>query len=137
MMFTYTYVLNKQGLLIDFIKQYRCSKTALNNSPSVTNPVEQFGFEKTCYFAALYLKSKKHLVKGNIENLVDADISSKVTILNSIAGQEEKLAEYNKLKANKISSRKLKQETKKKKSERIINDIAYKYKGRTNNKKKK
>lgn len=89
-MYTYTYVLNKNGMIIPELIQ-QCSKIALVQAPSTKNPVESYGFEKSCYFAALYLKERGYLNKA----LLDAHLSpfSTGTIRRLGKHQEVKLKE--------------------------------------------
>lgn len=99
MMFTYTYVLSENQILVDFLKRTKCSKRALNERPRVTNPVEQFGFEKTCYFAASYIKDNKLYLKSVIEpHAINVTRQIKISLLNQIKSQEMTLAMYNKRK---------------------------------------
>lgn len=52
--YTYCYVYNKKGLLIDDFKD-KLPDMALNTAPSVRNPIESMGYEKSTYIAARYL----------------------------------------------------------------------------------
>lgn len=56
-MFTYTYVFNQADVLIDWMKP-KMSKQALEEPPIKRNPDESFGFEKSVYFALLYLEDR-------------------------------------------------------------------------------
>ena len=91
-MFTYTYVLNKYDMIVPIIK-HKCSNTALTTPPAIKNPVESYGFEKSCYFACKYLKQMGYLNKLVIEqNLYRFDL---VKLQTSIKSQESKMKEYN------------------------------------------
>ena len=91
-MFTYTYVLNKNNMIIPIVK-HKCSNTALTKQPVIKNPVESYGFEKSCYFACKYLKQMGYLNKGIIEqNLYKFDL---IRLQSSIKSQESKMKEYN------------------------------------------
>jgi hypothetical protein len=141
MTFTYTYVLNKENLIVDFVKKYKCSKVALTQKPRVTNPVEQFGFEKTCYFAALYIKNKKLYEKSNLKNAIIPDKNTTVQVLNTISTQDAKFLQYNTLKqeeadkkkkekneaVRKANNKKVEAASKKSSAKR---NISYKYKGK-------
>jgi hypothetical protein len=67
--FTYAHVLNKSNLLVQLFKS-KCGLKALTDAPKIKNPVETYGFEKSCYFACLFLKEKnlmsKHLLLQNM-----------------------------------------------------------------------
>lgn len=93
--FTYTYVVSDNDMLVDFVRG-KCSKVALSEAPKIRNPVEVYGFEKSCYYACKYIRDmgvhKKFSVEGNLF------LFNKLKVLSSISSQEEKLKEYNKLK---------------------------------------
>ena len=88
--FTYTYVLNMNGLLIPFIKS-KCNKLALTKRPRIKNPVEQYGFEKSIYFASLFIKENKLLFKESLRQYTKSLNEKK--ILRSIKTDMEKLNE--------------------------------------------
>lgn len=95
MMFTYTYVLNQENLLVDMLRTTKYSKEALKNHPRITNPVEMFGFEKTCYFAAKYINEKKLYTKSEIaKNATEITKTTRLELLNSILSQESKYIQY-------------------------------------------
>jgi len=95
MMFTYTYVLNQEHLLVDMLKSTKYSKEALKNRPKVTNPVEIFGFEKSCYYACKYINEKKLYTKSEIErNSTEITKTTRLELLNSIMSQESKYLQY-------------------------------------------
>ena len=52
--FTYAYVYNQHGMLIDKLKS-KIPSEALSRPPEVRNPIQSFGFEKSTYIAARYL----------------------------------------------------------------------------------
>lgn len=52
--FTYCYVYNKHGLLIDKLKN-KLPNEALTMPPEVRNPIESLGYEKSTYIACRYL----------------------------------------------------------------------------------
>lgn len=52
--YTYCYVYNKKGLLIDDFKD-KLPDIALNTAPVIRNPIESMGYEKSTYIAARYL----------------------------------------------------------------------------------
>lgn len=95
--YTYTYVLNKSNI-IPKIAKTKCSPIALKEPPKVKNPVESYGFEKSCYFACLYIK------QAGLTNKFDLDANlflfNQGKVLSKISSQEDKLKEYNLVKAN-------------------------------------
>lgn len=117
MMMTYTYVLNKENLLVPFIKRHKCSDRALKEPPKTRNPIGVFGFEKSCYFAALFISEQKYYLKSNLTNLTKRfDNSVRTSMLKTIMHQETKLVQYNTIKQKYIDERK--QEKAKKLDER-------------------
>jgi hypothetical protein len=113
-MFTYTYVLNNNGMIVDLLKN-KCSKEALTKEPSIRNPVEVYGFEKSCYFACKYISDNKLIYKHVLEqNKKKFDKE----LLKKCKTQEDKLIEYNKIKKEYTLKR---QEDKKELQKDIIN----------------
>ena len=53
--FTYAYVFNQADLLVEWMKP-RLSRQSLEEEPTKRNPDLSFGFEKSIYFAVLYLQ---------------------------------------------------------------------------------
>ena len=53
--YTYAYVYNKEGLIIPYLKD-KYDAITLKQAPVVRNPQEMKSFEKSTYFACLYLK---------------------------------------------------------------------------------
>jgi hypothetical protein len=96
--FTYTYVLSKNDILAKFMKP-KCSPKALSDAPKVRNPVEVYGFEKSCYYACMYIK------QAGLTNKFDLDsnvfIFNQGKIMRTVASQDDKLKEYNLFKSNK------------------------------------
>ena len=100
-MFTYTYVLNKYDMIVPKLKN-KCNPRALTEPPTVKNPVESYGFEKSCYFACRYLKERGLLNKGVIDQ--NLSVFNELKLQAVISTQEAKLKEYNLIKkANKSS----------------------------------
>lgn len=98
MTMTYTYVLHKNKVIVDFLKP-KYSKRALTQAPSLRNPVQQFGFEKTCYYAALYIRDKKMYSKQWLDkNAKPFNPASKTKLLNNIMSQDQKFIQYQELK---------------------------------------
>ena len=89
-------------MLIDILA-IKCNKKALTQEPQVRNPIESLGFEKSCYFAALYLREQRLLFKSVIEQ--NLSIWDEKKFLASIKTDEQKLAEYNKAKKKKTENK--------------------------------
>lgn len=90
-MFTYTYVLNKNDMIVPIVKN-KCSNIALTQAPTIKNPVESYGFEKSCYFACKYIKQLGLLNK----NIIDQHLFKYelFKLQASIKPQETKMKEY-------------------------------------------
>lgn len=56
--YTYAYVYNDYGLMIDFLKD-KYKDIVLQDNPIIKNPGEVINFEKSVYFACKYIKSNK------------------------------------------------------------------------------
>lgn len=111
-MFTYAYVFNNDGVLVDFTKK-KLSEQCLKDEPKVKNPLHSYGFEKSVYFSLLYLKEKRLTYKNSLAIAKKLDIKG---ILKKIDSSEDKLKEYKILdKKEKDERRKQKEEEKKKK----------------------
>lgn len=94
--FTYAYVLNKNNVLVEILKS-KFSKEALNNPPSVKNPVESYGFEKSCYFACRFIQQNDLLGKFDLDN--NKYVYSETNIKRGISTDIAKLKEYNLVKS--------------------------------------
>lgn len=94
--YTYAYVLNKMHMIPSFLKS-KCNEKSITESPDTKNPAGVMGFEKTLYFASLYIKFLGLYKLGSI-----AAISSKlddIELFKRISTADVKLQEYNKHKA--------------------------------------
>lgn len=87
-LYTYTYAMNKYNLLIPELKT-KYSKTAISQTPKVKNPVESLGFEKTIYYAALYIKNHELTSKISIDSNLVTGFK-----ISDISSQESKIVEY-------------------------------------------
>jgi hypothetical protein len=96
--FTYTYVLNKNNILAKFLKP-KCSPKALTDAPKVRNPVEVYGFEKSCYYACMFIKHAGLTNKFELDSNVF--LFNQGRIFRDVSSQEDKMKEYNLVKANK------------------------------------
>ncbi|UAJ17014.1 hypothetical protein UFVDC4_00087 [Staphylococcus phage vB_SauM-UFV_DC4] len=100
-MFTYGYLYNKDDLLISWLS-YKLGPKALNQPPEVRNPRLEYGFEKSVYFALLYLETNPKALK----NPLHLTLPNRQRIKSSFKSSELKLREYNKIKKQKNASKK-------------------------------
>lgn len=112
--FTYAYVYNQDGIIVPFLKS-KLDPKCLTEKPKVRNPLESYGFEKSVYFALLYLLEKKYINKNNINGNIEKFNIKKV--LQDIKNSEEKLEEYNKELKKQREQAKQEKENKKKEEE--------------------
>lgn len=102
--FTYAYVANKNNFLVPDMK-IKVSKKALTEKTAVRNPVEQYGFEKSCYYACKYLKYNNLLEIKNIEK--NMYLYNKEKVLANIKTDMEKKLEYDTYKNRKAKQKKV------------------------------
>lgn len=88
--FTYAYVFNKKGIMIDFIKA-RLPHECLTVAPKVRNPIESLGYDKILYQALRYLLDGGCLTEGyilrygtNMNPIIEQDLFSKVSDPNTL-----------------------------------------------------
>lgn len=93
--FTYAYVYNKDGIIIDFLKN-KLPNLALTKPPEIRNPHQEYGFEKSVYFALLYITTGKYSTKSLLRKSKDLNI---LKLTQTIITSDAKLSEYNRLKA--------------------------------------
>lgn len=114
-MFIYAYVVNQNGWLIPEFKDH-VSKKALEDEPSVRNPDEQMGFEKSIFFTAYFIR------KNNLTLVSKLATIGKTYTLKRLAREiptsEEKLVEYNKAKAKVVADNKKKRKIEKDKRDK-------------------
>ncbi|AMS01311.1 hypothetical protein AR9_g227 [Bacillus phage AR9] len=103
-LFTYAYVYNQDGILIDFLKK-KISNKALNEPPNTRNPIQSYGFEKSVYFALLYIKHRRFNVKSVIST-TSIKKFSKTLLLKAVDSTDEKLKQYNRVKNNEMTKKK-------------------------------
>lgn len=108
--FTYAYVFNKDGNLINFLSN-KISAKALKEEPNIKNPVQIYGYEKSLYFAMLYIKYKFYHIKTNILSLQKT--LNKKELLKNIDHSDKKLAEYQKYKKIEAINKKAEKEKEK------------------------
>lgn len=121
--FTYCYVYNKHGMLIEKLKG-KFPNEALTKAPDVRNPIQSFGYEKSTYIAARYLLDGRCLTDEYINRFSKTMTTLEESrLFNSIADPEVLVsiyqhAQYEKRKTHRkeISDgeRKAKQEQRKK-----------------------
>jgi predicted DNA-binding protein YlxM (UPF0122 family) len=92
-LFTYAYIFNKQGLVIDFLRN-KISSKALTSAPVIKNKEEIMGFEKSIYFSLLFMQACGLDKKSNIKPMN----VRKQQIIQEVKSCEAKLNEYNKVK---------------------------------------
>lgn len=134
-MFTYTYVAYHNKMIPQKLKKF-CSKTALKQRPVVRNPVETYGYEKSVYFACLYIAQFKLFNKFEIEKTLYRFKDDK-TFEETLKTQEEKLIEYNKIKKEITDKKKKEKAEKIKKVQKAIDKNNKKNKKSVSSKKKK
>lgn len=115
--FTYAYVYNKTDTLIEFLKE-KISDRALEEEPKVRNPIESYGYEKSVYFALLYLKEKGLNVKSKADK--ESKKLDKKEILKEVLDSDAMLKKYN-IAKNKEKEQKKKTEKKKKVVSKTVN----------------
>jgi len=93
--FNYAYVLKKKDMLIKFLFP-KINKKALTLPPSVRNPSMILGFEKSLYFAGLYMINNKLYRKDTIDSNKETFDLKK--FLNIVSSDDEILVKYIKLK---------------------------------------
>lgn len=126
--FTYAYVYNKDGILISFLKN-KLGTIALTKPPKVKNPTETYGFEKSVYFALLYIKYNKYYNKNKINGLLIS--YNKDKMIREIKSSEDKLKDYNIAKAKDIQMKKENKKKSKLNEELFTEEIAKRGKSRT------
>lgn len=110
-LFTYAYIYNQDGILIDFLKD-KVSELALTKAPVIKNSNESYGFEKSVYFALIYIREHRLFNKSTINNMNSNKLDKK-KLLNEISNCDDKLKEYN-IEKKKISEDKKKEKAKNK-----------------------
>lgn len=93
--FTYAYIFNLQNLLIPELK-YKLSQKSLNDPPKKRNPQEDIGFEKSVYYALLYMKELEIHKFKSIRN----PIPYKKEYIQNVSSFDVKFKEQKRLKEN-------------------------------------
>jgi hypothetical protein len=92
--YTYAYISKKDHILIPFLET-KLNTAALTQPPAVKNPIEIYGFEKSIYFALLYLKYKNYHVKTALSPLLKEKSFSHGMISQKCKNSDEIMKEYN------------------------------------------
>lgn len=123
--YTYVYISKKDKLLIPFM-QNKINSTALTTPPSVKNPVQIYGFEKSIYFALLYLKYKNYHIKTAIPPEFKTKNVTHNVIYSRCKSSDMIMKEYNiekhKEKLKKEKDKRLKQKKEIKDKNKLIKD---------------
>lgn len=117
-MFTYAYIYQQDGMLIPWLKG-KISNKALTEPPEVRNPREEYGFEKSVYFALLYIQENPRLMRKSAK---DMTTKSRSSIVSNIRTSNQKLKEYNEAKKKHI-------EKEKKRENRIDQRVINRFRG--------
>lgn len=99
-MYMYTYLYNKNNLLIPELNT-KYSKIALTQKPNIKNPKTTLGYEKSLYYALLFIKDTGMFNKSQI----DLNLNNKFKI-SEIKTQEQKDLEYKRMKSLKSALKK-------------------------------
>lgn len=94
-MFTYTYALNQNKMIIPFLIN-KCAKRALTEAPTLRNPIEVYGFEKSIYFACRFIMDNQLNSIFEIEN--NRFLFNEAKLKSEIATQESKYEEQKRIK---------------------------------------
>jgi len=90
--FTYTYIYNLFNILIPELK-VKYSEIAIKNPPIIKNPNQDMGFEKSVYYALLFMKELKFNFFNNFRT-----IPFNKSALLQVSSAQEKINEYNRVK---------------------------------------
>lgn len=91
--FTYAYVLNQSDSLVNETK-HLCMKKALTDEPKTRNPNMTWGFEKTVFFAIMYLKSLRIMEGSNLYNILSTSSNTAKDVLKPVMHAKDKLHAY-------------------------------------------
>lgn len=108
--FTYAYVYNKDGIIPDFMLP-KVAEKAITDEPVVKNPGQSYGFEKSVYYALLFIKNSGLDTKIQINKKKDKKMTIE-KLLENIPDSYTKLVEYNNAKAAEMKLKKLKNKIK-------------------------
>jgi len=94
--FTFAYVYNKEGLIIEELKK-KLSAQSITDRPKITNPNKVVGWVKVFYFAYLYMKDHGLFNKLNWLNAYTQK-SQLVTCISKVMDAQRKLIQVQSLK---------------------------------------
>ena len=77
----------------------KCFKEALTKAPVHRNPIEQWGFEKTTFFALMYLQENNFLTGSNMYNALSKFKPNLKTLIQSVKNSTDILSKYKILKS--------------------------------------
>lgn len=123
-MFTYAYVYNQDDNLVPFLKNKLSSK-ALTQAPVVRNPNQSYGYEKSVYFAILYVRDNPRLISAAIKKASHLNI---LDVSRGIMSSVQKKKAYDSAKKKHLAS-----EKKKGTIERFVDDTTTKARKLTSN----
>lgn len=90
-MFTYAYVYNKDGNLIGFLRN-KLNPKSLTDEPVIRNPEQSYGFEKSVYFAILWIRDNPKFIT---KSLLNPKPFNPKEFQAGIVKSDTKLKEYN------------------------------------------
>lgn len=94
--YTYLYVFNKLGMIVDDLKQ-KCPRTSLTMRPSERNAYEVPGYVKSIYFAYILMSRTDMFLKSTYHNF--GRRYSKSALLSNVATGEQKMDERHRAEA--------------------------------------
>ena len=91
--YTYAYVSKKDKLLLPFLEN-KLNKQALTKPPTIKNPIEIYGFEKSIYFALLYIEYKNYHIKSALPVVMQKNFKE-TDIVRNCRHSDDIMKEYN------------------------------------------
>ena len=134
-MFTYAYVYNQDGILIPESKT-KLPEKCLTDKPEIKNPNESYGFEKSVYFAMLYIMQNGYNVKAKAKARYNPKMDIEKCLI-PIDTAENKLMDYNREKKQEQLAKKAKKQSEKRKAEVEKKKLQNKKPNKQNSKKRK
>jgi len=114
-MYTYAYVYNQDGILIPE-SITKLPEKCLTDKPEIKNPNESYGFEKSVYFALLYIVDQGYTMKSKAKGRYHKNMDIEKCMI-PIKTSESKLNEYNRYKKQEQLEKKAKKAADKRKKE--------------------
>lgn len=103
--YTYAYVFNKNRYLIKFLRN-KVPNIALTTPPSKKNPQESAGFEKSIYYALLFMKEFRFNTKAG---LICKRPFSKTYITNNVRDCQDTIDLFEEIKNQERANKKMKE----------------------------